>query len=75
MKNAVNLQRKRVVFRIIGTFGISFFSPLVSGNAAETLYNLGLSFNDTLIIAFISAVFSSGLILSNEIKEYGEAKL
>lgn len=65
---------KRVVARLLGNFGISFFSPLVSGNIAVTMFDIGISFNDTLIIAGLSAIFVTGLAMSKELRDWGRSK-
>ena len=57
--------------RIGGNFGISFFSPLVGGNVAESIYDIGLTFEMSLVIAFISALFVTGLSISKEAAEWG----
>jgi hypothetical protein len=58
--------------RILGNFGISFFSPLVGGNIAESIYNVGLTFEMSLTIAAISALFVTGLSISKEAAEWGK---
>jgi|TARA_R110000751_G_scaffold33366_3_gene83288 hypothetical protein len=65
---------KKVVARILGNFGVSFFSPLVSGNIAETVFNMGLTFEQTLIIALISSVFVTGLTVSRELEKFGKSR-
>lgn len=66
----MNIHSKKVLARIIGNFGIAFFSPLVGGNVAETLFELSLTFQQTVIIAFFSAIFVSGLSISKEAVEW-----
>jgi hypothetical protein len=68
----VNIHSKKVLARIIGNFGIAFFSPLVGGNVAETLFDLSLTFQQTVIIAFFSAIFVSGLSISKEAVEWSK---
>ena len=58
--------------RIGGNFGISFFSPLVGGNVAESIYDVGLTFEMTIVIAFVSAIFVTGLSISKEASEWGK---
>jgi len=58
--------------RIAGNFGISFFSPLVGGNVAESIYDIGLTFEMSIVIAFISALFVTGLSISKEASEWGK---
>jgi hypothetical protein len=59
------------VARIGGNFGISFFSPLVGSNVAESIYDIGLTFEMSIVIAFISALFVTGLSISKEAAEWG----
>jgi|TARA_R110000824_G_C15225974_1_gene678016 hypothetical protein len=63
---------KRGIARVTGNFGVSFFSPLVGGNVAESIYDIGLSFEMSLLIAFISAIFVTGLSISKETAEWGK---
>ena len=60
--------------RIFGNFGVSFFSPLVSGNIAETVFDIGLTLEQTIIIALISSVFVTGLTISREMEKYGKSR-
>jgi hypothetical protein len=65
---------KKIAARIFGNFGVSFFSPLVSGNIAETVFEIGLTFEQTLIIALISSIFVTGLTISRELEKYGKTR-
>ena len=69
------LKNKRLLGRILGNLGVSFFTPLVSGNIAESIFDIGLSFQDTIVVAFIAALFTVGLMLSTEVKKFGEKSL
>jgi hypothetical protein len=60
--------------RIFGNFGVSFFSPLVSGNVASTMFNIPITFEQTLIIALFSSLFVTGLTFSRELERYGKKK-
>ena len=60
------------IARIVGNFGVSFFSPLVGGNVAESIYDVGMTFDMTLMIAAISALFVTGLSISKEASEWGK---
>jgi apolipoprotein N-acyltransferase len=62
----------RGVARITGNFGVSFFSPLVGGNVAESIYDVGLTFEMSIMIAAISALFVTGLSISKEASEWGK---
>jgi hypothetical protein len=57
--------------RILGNFGVSFFSPLVGGNIAETMFDIGFSFEQIVIIALFSAMFVTGLSVSKEAVRWG----
>lgn len=62
----------RTSARILGNLGVSFFSPLVSGNVADTVFDIGLTFEQTIIIAFLSSIFVTGLTISRELEKYGK---
>lgn len=66
----MNIRLQKIIAKLLGNFGIAFFSPLVGGNVAETLFELSLTFNQTLIIAFFSAIFVTGLAISKEAVEW-----
>ena len=68
------MKHKRLIVRVLGNWGVSFFGPLVSGNVAETLYDIGLTFENTVVIAGISSIFVTGLVLSREAERYGRRK-
>ena len=56
----------------MGNFGSGFFAPLVSANAAETLFDIGITFEQTLIVALFASIFNVGLVLSREAQKYGK---
>lgn len=64
----------KIAARIFGNFGVSFFSPLISTNIADTLYDIGFTFDQMLFISFISSVFVTGLAVSRELEKYGKNK-
>lgn len=64
---------KRVIARIAGNFGISFFSPLISGNLAEQVFEIGIDFQATLLIAGLSSFIVTGLALSKELRDWGRS--
>ena len=68
----MNLKWKKRIARITGTWGISFFSPLVSANTAETIFHIGLTFEMTIVIALVASIFQLGLGLSQELKDFGK---
>lgn len=65
---------KKILARIIGNFGISFFSPLVSGNLSEQIFQMGISFEDTLIISGLSSIFVTGYTMSKELRDWGKQR-
>ncbi len=68
----MNLRWKKRIARLSGTWGVAFFGPLLSGNIAESIYNVGLSFEMLLTIAALSSSFQLGLVISQEAKAYGK---
>lgn len=61
------------IARVIGNFGISYFSPLVGGNIAESIYDMGLTLEMSMTIAAISALFVTGLSISKEVADWGKS--
>lgn len=68
------MKHKKLILRVLGNWGVAFFGPLISGNVAETVYDIGLTFEQTLIIAALSSVFVVGLVLSREAERYGRKR-
>ena len=68
------MKHKKLLLRVIGNWGVSFFGPLVSGNVAETIYDIGLTFEQTIVIAGLSSIFVTGLVLSREVEKLGNKK-
>ncbi len=62
---------KKAILRMIGTWGISFFGPLGSTNVAETFYDIGLTFDQTVFIAFLASLIQTGYVISVEVKNLG----
>ena len=60
--------------RVFGNFGVSFFGPLVGTGVAETIYNVGLTFEQSLVISVIASLFATGLSISKEVQHYGYEK-
>ncbi len=44
----MNIRIQKIIAKLLGNFGIAFFSPLVGGNVAETLFELSLTFNPNI---------------------------
>ncbi len=63
---------KQFALRIIGNWGGAFFGPLVGGNIADSLFNIDITFTESLLIALVASIFQTGLVLSREAKYYGE---
>ncbi len=66
--------RSRAIARILGNFGIAFFSPLIGIDVGKSLYGIGMPLEQTLIISLIAASFTSGLAISKEAVEYGRIR-
>lgn len=67
-------KRVKAIARILGNFGISFFSPLIGGNVADTIFNIDMSIIQMLSVSLIAASFTTGLAISREAVEYGKNK-
>jgi hypothetical protein len=65
---------KKSAARILGNFGVSFFGPLVGGGVAESIFDVGLTFEQTLVIALVASTFQTGLTISKEAQHYGYKK-
>lgn len=73
MKKLSRNKKRRLqkgIVKIIGNFGISFFSPLAGGNLAETIFNYNTSLEQLLVLSIFSAVFVTGLSISKEAVEW-----
>lgn len=64
----------KMVARLLGNFGVSFFSPLVSGNIAESAFDVGITFEQTILIALLSSIFVTGLTVSRELEKIGRKR-
>jgi len=60
--------------RVFGNFGVSFFGPLVGTGVAETIYDVGWTIEQSIVIAVIASSFATGLSISKEIQHYGYEK-
>lgn len=67
-------KRVKALARIFGNFGVAFFSPLIGGNVADTVFNVDFTLNQILVVSLLAAVFTSGLAVSREAVEYGKSK-
>ncbi len=65
---------RRLIARIGGNFGVSFFGPLVGGNATNSIFPGCITFEQTLIISIIAACITTGFAISKEAAAYGETK-
>lgn len=70
MKKSKKKKIQRGVAKIIGNFGISFFSPLAGGNLAETMFNYNMTLEQIVVLSLFSAVFVTGLSISKEAVEW-----
>ena len=67
-------KRIKAIARILGNFGIAFFSPLIGGNVADTVFNIDITFIQVISVSLIAATFTTGLAISREAVEYGKNK-
>ena len=65
---------KKVILRLIGNWGVSFFGPLGSANIADTFYDIGLSFEQIVFIAFLASIIQTGYVVSIEARRIGEKR-
>jgi len=56
----------RRIIRVLGIFGLSFFSPLIGGSTASTFLNIQSTPEQLLVTALISAAIITGFSLSKE---------
>lgn len=64
----------KYVVNVLGNFGVSFFSPLVAGNIADSLFDLGVELDKILVISAVSALFITMLSVSKEASEWKKSK-
>lgn len=74
MIKRLKINKLKIIGNILGNFGVAFFSPLVGGNVAETIFSVGLTFNMMLIISLFSSIFVTGLSLSKELLEWSRGE-
>jgi len=65
---------KRMIARIAGNWGTSFFGPLVSTNIASSYYEMNIDFGQSVIIALIASTFVTALVFFREVEKWGHAK-
>lgn len=70
MKKITKIKLRTGIVKILGNFGISFFSPLAGGNLAETMFNFNMTLEQIVILSLFSAVFVTGLSISREAVEW-----
>jgi len=66
----------RPVARILGNFGITFFSPLASIHIGRAIFEVvgSLDFYQTVIVSLLTAVIATGVSISKEAIEYGNRR-
>ena len=70
MKKSKKKKVQRGIVKIIGNFGISFFSPLAGGNLAETMFDYNMTLEQIVVLSLFSAIFVTGLSISKEAVEW-----
>lgn len=68
----MNLRNKRLLAKIFGNFGVAFFSPLISVNIGDNMFDLAITIHQMLIISLISATAVTGMSVSKEYAEWGK---
>ncbi len=68
------MKYNKFLIRVLGNLGISFFGPLTGATVANSIYNINITFEQQLVIAAISAIFVTGLVLSREAERYGRRR-
>jgi len=66
------MKYNKFLLRVFGNMGVSFFGPLTSTTVADSIYNLGITFEQQLVIASIASIFTTGLVLSREAERRGK---
>lgn len=69
-----NTPLTKLLVKAVGNFGVAFFSPLVGGNLAETMFNLNMTLDQLVYISFFSALFVTGLSVSKQAVEWSNEK-
>lgn len=59
---------------ILGNFGAAFLSPIVGGNIASSIFDVGYKFDEILVISALSALFITALSVSKEASEWKKKK-
>jgi len=65
----MQFQAHRFLARVTGNFLISFLSPLVGANLI-----LDVEFYSTILLALISSIIVTGLVIGRELEKYGRTK-
>lgn len=60
-------------YKVIGNFGVSFFSPLVGITIADDIFTHAIGFLETLVVSAISSSLTLGMFLSKEALKRSEA--
>ena len=65
---------KKLIAKILGNFGVAFFSPLISVNIGENMFDLAITLHQMLVISLISATAVTGMSISKEYAEWGKGE-
>lgn len=62
------------LYRILGNFSVGLASPFVGNNLGETIFNLGFTFEQIMVVSLAGATFTTILSISKEALELGKIK-
>ncbi len=62
------------ILKVGGNFGVSFFSTLIGGNFAATIFPNSFSFEETIVAGLFTACVYTGMYVSKEAKRYNGRK-
>lgn len=62
------------IVRVLGNFGVSFFSPLSGSYVASELANFEITATQMVMVSLIAALITTGLSISREAARYGAEK-
>lgn len=65
---------KKRILRGLGNWGVSFFTPLASGGIGNMVLDTPITFLNLLLISAINATFYTGLVISEEVRNYAKRK-
>lgn len=68
------MKYNKLLLRVFGNMGVSFFGPLGGTTVADSIYNISIPFEQQIVIAAVASIFTTGLVLSREAERIGNKK-